>query len=108
MTDKTITITLSTDEARRIVNGLHLLLIVLADDRDFPDLEYAQEIMSEWLLAKYKDDEEEACEVIKALWRLNHVLLERIEKTGEPLLSEDEISSRDALEVVKRKKGVRP
>jgi hypothetical protein len=36
----------------------------------------------------------------EAIWWLNHVLLEEIEKTGETLLSNNEIPGKDALEKV--------
>jgi len=104
MSNKTINIGIDVDEARRIVNGLHALLVVLGDTRDFPELEYAQEIISEWLIAKYMDRIDMASEVIEALWRLNHVLLEKIEKTGEPLLSDDEIPGKDALEMIRKRR----
>jgi len=104
MVNKTININISVDEARRIVNGLHTLLIVMGDTRDFPELEPAQEIISEWLIAKYKSQIEEACKVVEALWRLNHVLLEEIEKTGEPLLSNEEIPGKDALEMIRQRR----
>jgi len=103
MSNKTITITLSTGEARRVVNGLHILLIVLRGTEYFPELKYAQEIISEWLIAKYKGKKKKAREVIEALWWLNHALLEEIDNAGEPLLSNGEIPGKDALEMIRQK-----
>jgi|GEM_PF-3111301 len=104
MLNKTININISVDEARRVVNGLHALLIVMGDTAEFPELEPAQEIISEWLIAKYKGRIDMAEEVVKVLWRLNHALLEEIEKTGEPLLGHGEIHGKDALEMIRQRR----